>query len=128
MTTVGEHMSPAPHPVGVEQTLDVAAGFMRKHGVKHLPVLHGGEIVGALSARDLAMPEAADDTPLSGLKVEDVMTDEPYVVTPDTPLHEVLAGMVERQVGSVMVAEGEKLVGIFTATDAVRILAEKLAP
>jgi acetoin utilization protein AcuB len=126
MTTVGEHMSPAPHPVGVEQNLAVAARFMRKHQVRHLPVLHGGEIVGALSARDVALLEAAESQPLESLKVEDAMSDDPYVVTPDTPLVEVLRTMAQRHLGSVLVAEGRGVQGIFTATDAVKMLAERL--
>lgn len=128
MTTVGEHMTPAPHPVGLEQNLATAARFMRKHGVRHLPVLHGGDIVGILSARDIIMLEEIESLGLSQLTVEDAMTGEPYVVSPETPLHEVLAQMARRRLGSVLVRQGPDLKGIFTATDAVAMLAEKLRP
>jgi len=121
-------MSPAPHPVGLEQTLAVAAQFMRKHGVRQLPVLHGGEIVGALSARDIVLLEAAQQKSLSELKVEDAMSDDPFVVEPETPLHEVLEKMAEKQIGSVLIAKGPKLQGIFTASDAVAMLAKMLKP
>lgn len=120
-------MSPAPHPVGLEQTLAVAAKFMRKHKVRHLPVLHGGEIVGMLSARDIVLLEAAEEAPLSDLTVEDAMSGNPYVVAPDTPLPEVVAEMSRRKVGSVLVAEGPKIAGIFTSTDAVDLLASSLS-
>ena len=128
MSTVSEHMSPAPHPVGVEQNLAVAAQFMRKHAVRHLPVLHGGDIVGVLSARDIVLLEAAEQAPLGDFTVEDAMSGDAYVVTPDTPLHEVLSEMSSRKLGSALVAEGRNLRGIFTATDAVTLLAEHMKP
>jgi CBS domain-containing protein len=35
--------------------------------------------------------------------------------------------MAQRQVGSAIVVDGKRLVGIFTATDACRVLGEVLA-
>lgn len=43
----------------------------------------------------------------------------PVVVSPDAPVGDVLRLMVEKKVGCVVVAEGERLAGIFTERDAL---------
>jgi len=52
-TTIQKYMTRALHTIGQEQTLDVAHTVMRQHGIRHLPVLEGGKLVGLLSQRDL---------------------------------------------------------------------------
>ena len=46
-------MSAGPHTIGREQSLAAAKQLMHKSHVRHLPVLHGGKLVGVLSERDL---------------------------------------------------------------------------
>ncbi len=49
--------------------------------------------------------------------------------TPDTPVHTVAARMTRRKVSAVIVAEGKRLVGIFTERDAVsRVIAKGRDP
>ena len=59
--------------------------------------------------------------------VEDARADNPVVVHPSASLQEVLLLMKERQVGSVLVCEGRKLVGIFTERDAVKTMIEAVS-
>jgi acetoin utilization protein AcuB len=122
MTRIGDHMTECVHSVGKTQTLRRAAEYMREHRVRHLPVLHGGELVGMLSDRDIVL------TGLSGseVTVEDAMSAELYKVAADTSLKEVLQAMSERGVGSCLVVDGARLLGIFTSSDAVRMLAERI--
>ncbi len=47
-------MTTAPHSIGVDQTLAQAHAFLKKHHVRHLPVLSGGSLVGILTERDLS--------------------------------------------------------------------------
>jgi len=125
MNRIGDHMTECVHSVGKNQTLQRAAEYMREFRVRHLPVLHGGELVGMLSDRDIVLAEGAEGG-LSGkeVTVEDAMSTEPYKVAADTPLKEVLRAMAERGVGSCLVVDGPKLLGIYTSSDAVRMLAE----
>lgn len=44
----------------------------------------------------------------------------PFAVAPTTPVGDVMRLMVERKIGCVLVAEGPKLVGIFSDRDALR--------
>ena len=50
---VSAFMTPGPHTIGRDQTLAVAHRLVREHGIRHLPVLHGGKQVGDQSQRDL---------------------------------------------------------------------------
>jgi CBS domain-containing protein len=52
-------------------------------------------------------------------KVQDVMTQRPRAVTPQTSLSEVAEVMEAEDVGSVPVVEGDRLVGIVTDRDIV---------
>ena len=51
--TVRECMSPSPVTVNGNRPLALAQSLMREHGIRHLPVLEGGKVVGLLSERDV---------------------------------------------------------------------------
>src|SRR4051812_11183507 len=85
---IRKYMTPSPHTLGVEQTLAVASQVMRRHGVRHLPVLRAGTLVGVVSDRDLAALESLRDVDPARVTVEDAMTQSPYAVPPETPLSE----------------------------------------
>jgi acetoin utilization protein AcuB len=117
---VRKYMTSGPHSVGAEQTLAHAATVMQKHGVRHLPVLHGGKLVGIVSDRDLRLLEAMPDVNAALITVSDAMTAGVYSVSPETPIHEVVRKMAEQKYGSAVVMEHDKIVGIFTTVDVCR--------
>ena len=55
-------------------------------------------------------------------KVADVMTPDPYTITPDSSLEWVAIEMAEHKFGSVVVTEHNKVVGVLTTVDALRAL------
>lgn len=123
---VQSFMSTTPHSIGVDQPLARAHDFMREHGIRHLPVLSGGHLVGLLTERDLALIESLKDVDPRKVTVEDAMSTSVYATTPDTPLDEVAATMASKKFGSAVVMQNNKVVGIFTTVDACRSLAELL--
>lgn len=123
---VGDYMSEMPYTVGAEQPLSVAHRLMRQHHIRHLPVLTGGKLVGVVSLRDLHLVETLDGVDPDDVKVEDAMTDEVYAVAPDTPLAQVVTRMAEQRMGSALVMDGDRLVGLFSTVDALRALADLL--
>jgi len=125
-TTLRELMTPRPKTIGAEQTLQTAKKVMRDLGVRHLPVLHGGQIEGIISSRDIALVERLPGIDTSKLEVAEAMSMEPYVVSPDTSMAEVARAMAEHKYGAVVVMEGKAVVGIFTTVDALRALASHL--
>jgi phosphoserine phosphatase RsbU/P len=54
------------------------------------------------------------------LTVRHVMTSEPFHLSPDRPVQDALDLMNRHRVGSILIVEGEKLVGIFTERDFLR--------
>jgi acetoin utilization protein AcuB len=127
MTSVGTYMTRSPLTIGVEQSLTVARRLMSEHHVRHLPVLHGGDLVGVLSEREV---EAFEVLPGSRhLTVDEAMAPEVYVTFENAPLDHVAEEMARRHVGSAIVVaggDGTKVLGVFTAVDALRALADAL--
>jgi acetoin utilization protein AcuB len=125
-TKVEQYMTRGAHTIGREQTLATAHRMMREHGFRHLPVLDGGKLVGIVSQRDLHLIETLADVNPDEVRVEEAMTTEVFTVRPDAPLAEVARTMADQKLGSAVVMVGEKVVGIFTAVDAHRALADLL--
>ena len=124
---IADFMTSMPHTVGSEQTITFAQNLMEKHGVRHLPVLHGGELYGIVSDRDLGMVAGLNEVNPDITTVEEAMTQEAYTVSKDTPLFAVLEEMLEHKYGSVVVVEGVKIVGILTTHDALKLLVDNFA-
>jgi acetoin utilization protein AcuB len=125
--TVAERMTRTPHLIGCEQSMTVAHELMRSNGIRHLPVLHAGKLVGLVSQRDLHFVESIRGVDPDEVRVEEAMTQDVYAVPPRTPLKEVVCEMAERKLGSAVVVEGTKVVGVFTTVDALDTLAGLLA-
>lgn len=121
-------MTPLPRSIGIDARVLEARELMTEHDIRHLPVTDGGRLVGVVTERDIGLvldPEL--DLPFhEELRVRSVCILDAYVVEPDTPLDEVAAAMARRRIGSALVARDGRLLGIFTATDACRLLAETL--
>ena len=121
--SIAAHMTLSPHTIGRSQTLAFAHEMMMKHDIRHLPVLDGGKLVGIISERDLLLLETFRGIDPREVKVEEAMVPDPFLVSPSAPAGEVCRLMAQHKYGSVIVAEHGKVVGIFTAVDALRILA-----
>lgn len=119
---IGMVMTPTPHTISAEQNLVFAQEKMNKLGVRHLPVLKGGKLIGILSDRDIKFIESFDGMKAEEIEVEDACTYDPYIVESKTPLKEVTAVMSDKKYGCVLVKDNGKLVGIFTWIDALKVL------
>jgi acetoin utilization protein AcuB len=126
-TTVSEYMTRSPASIGAEQPLSVAHDLMRKKRIRHLPVLHGGKLVGIVSLRDLHLVETLEGVTPDRVSVEEAMSPDVYCVTSDAPLKGVVREMARRKLGSAIVTRGTKVVGVFTTVDALRALDQALA-
>jgi acetoin utilization protein AcuB len=124
---IQKYMTTTPHSIGSDQTLETAGKLMREHRIRHLPVLRGGKLLGVLTDRDLKFVETFRDVDPKKVVVEDAMTEEPFTVSPDSPLDEVVATMASEKYGSAIVVQNGHVVGMFTTVDACRALSELLA-
>jgi acetoin utilization protein AcuB len=125
--TVRRHMTPSPVTIGREQSLTVAHRLMREHHIRHLPVLARGRLVGLVSQRDLHFIETLRDVDRDLVAVEDAMSEPVYKVAPGARLATVVKEMADRRIGSAIVVDRGKVVGVFTAVDGLRVLADLLA-
>lgn len=100
---------------------------MGKHKIRHLPVLQGGALVGVISDRDVQVISSISQLDPSCILVEDAMSQAPYTVLGDAPVFEVARVMADRKLGSAVVLDAhDKVIGVFTTTDGMRVLAEVL--
>lgn len=122
--SIAEYMTPMPHTVGSEQTITFAQKLMQKYDIRHLPVLHGGELHGIVSDRDLGMVAGLNEVNPDSTTVEEAMTQDAYTVSKDASLFAVLEEMLANKYGSAVVVEGVQIIGIFTTHDSLRLLVE----
>lgn len=124
---IGSVMTPSAISVQLDASAGVAEDLMIDHEVRHLVVMDGDELVGALSDRDVAFTSNTSDADVRDrVRVRDICSLDVYVIDPAEPLDQVVSTMAERHIGSAIVSEGGKVAGVFTATDACRCLAELL--
>jgi acetoin utilization protein AcuB len=119
-------MTPSPRTIQRTASLADAHHMMREHGVRHLPVFAGTDLVGLVTQRDLYLLETIAELDLDKVEVGEAMTETPFIVTGDMPLDEVLEIMAAKKYGSCVVMGRGGLEGIFTTTDACRVLATLL--
>lgn len=125
--SIQKYMTTTPHSIGGDETVAAASKLLREHGIRHLPVLEGEKLLGVLTDRDIKFVEGFRDVDTTTMTVAEAMIEEPYTVTPDTPLDEVTDTMAERKYGCAIVAHNGRVVGIFTTVDACRALSELLS-
>ncbi|WP_457637289.1 CBS and ACT domain-containing protein [Oceanithermus sp.] len=105
--------------VEVGVSLREASDLMWEQGIRHLPVLENGRLVGILTDRDLRMATSelspAPRSPQA--RVEEVMTTPVLTADPLDPVEEAAKVMRDRKVGCLPVVEGRELVGIITGID-----------
>ena len=123
---IQEVMTSQPVTIGRTETLATAHELMRENDVRHLPVLEHGELVGVVTQRDLYLLETIAGVDLREDRVDDAMSNDAYAVPPDASLDQVTAEMATQRYGCAVVIERGRVIGIFTTTDALRILAGTL--
>jgi acetoin utilization protein AcuB len=126
-TSIAEVMTTSPHTIRADEKLARAHDVMREHGLRHLPVLDGGMLVGVLSQRDLYFVEAVGGVDARVDSVAHAMASEIYTVAPGDCVRDVARSMGENKYGCAVVVDRGHVVGIFTATDALALLARAMS-
>jgi acetoin utilization protein AcuB len=120
--TIEKFMTRSVHTIGTKAPLADAHRMMNDHGIRHLPVLEGGRLVGMLSQRDLHLIETIKDVDPREVQVEEAMSQDCYTAEPEASLAEVAREMAQHKYGSAVILRGAEVLGIFTTTDALRAL------
>jgi CBS domain-containing protein len=127
-------MTATPLTVKATESVGTADELMAENGIRQIPVVEDGELVGIVTDRDLraylsdallASPERhakALSTP-----VQDIMTSEPLCLAPDDELEEAVEILIEQKFGAIpVVDEAEGLVGIVSYVDVLRCFLNRL--
>lgn len=121
---VSRYMSASPVVIQQAAPLTEAIALMQEHNVRHLPVLDGQTPVGILSERDVAMAGSLVPDAWELIPVAEAMTPHPYTVSADTQIVKVAREMAAHRYGAALVtSETGMLLGLFTTTDALGVLA-----
>ncbi|MCL4182014.1 MAG: CBS domain-containing protein [Burkholderiaceae bacterium] len=108
-----------------DMSMDELRQLMSEHGVRHLPVVRAGVVVGLISDRDLRLARGLSAEHQFQVRAADIMAIDPVSVKARTPLDEVALTMSDRKIGSVIVIDDDdEFLGIFTVTDALNALIE----
>ena len=124
---VREFMSRVVRTIDLATPLTHALTVMREGDIRHLPVLDRDQLVGLVSERDLEILQAHRLLASGQASVADAMSNRPYQVEPDVPLQEVARVMAEEKYGAAIVTENGVVVGLFTTTDALRLVEREIA-
>lgn len=117
--TIEKFMTAFPHTIGSDQPLEKAEKMMNEFNIRHLPVLKAGKLVGILSQRDIQLVETFKDVDPRRVTVEEALSPDPYITSPQAKLSDVCREMAEHKYGCALVVDNKKLVGIFTWIDAL---------
>jgi acetoin utilization protein AcuB len=113
-----------------DTTLPEAVRLTGQRGVRHLPVLDRDRLVGMLSDRDLKRAMASPATSLEahelrylldGLRVGEIMTRAVITIGPTSPIEDAARLMVLEKIGALPVTDGDRLIGLVTETDVLRL-------
>ncbi|MDQ2808463.1 MAG: CBS domain-containing protein [Chloroflexota bacterium] len=129
--TVGGWMTAPVKSVHPNTAVPEAYNLMLLHGIRRLPVVDEGGLIGIVTLGDLreARPSSVVVPSLYELSyllaratVTQVMTHHPFTVTVQTPLREAADLMRTHKIGSLpVVADENRLVGILTESDLFRM-------
>lgn len=119
---VNEFMTRLPRELDRRETVARAKQLMLTEDIRHIPVMDGPKLFGIISERDVDLILATMGGVRDAPAIDLVCEENPYAVSPLTPITEVAQEMELRKVGSAVVVDGDVVVGIFTLIDALRAL------
>lgn len=123
---VKDCMSTNPITITPSTPVLEALNVMRKNKIRQLPVTEKDKLVGLVTERELLMVSPSPASTLSiyemnylmsKMVVKEVMVKNPVSVEPSTNIEEAALIMRDNKLGSLLVTEGNSLVGIITQTD-----------
>jgi len=135
LLTVAHYMTADPVTLEPEDSLMRALEVMRLRGVRRVPVVLAGMLVGLVVEGDL---KRAEPSTLTGSQEEfnrvmeettisRIMVQDPVTVTRDQPLKDAVEVLFNTKYGALPVVEEGRVVGILTDNDMLRALLDLLS-
>jgi len=131
---VSEVMVDSPVTISPGESLQHALSLLEKHQVHELPVVEHGRLVGIVTDGDLKFftpafqlfrdQEELRQT-LRELTVAEAMTVEPVSIGPQATLLDATKLIQQYSLGSLLVTEGDRLLGLLSVSDILRLVIEQ---
>lgn len=128
-------MTNTPVTVNTGQSVAEARNCLHENRIRRVPVVDDAKLVGIISREDIIrlMPSVVDGSTAGSqtlfaesTKVSEIMTKNPMVAAPMTPLETVAKRMRKHKIGGMPVLEDGTLVGIITESDIFQAFMEIL--
>lgn len=104
-------------------TVIAAMRLMFGQGIRHLPVVEDGQLIGIVSDRDLTPATRTAPSPtLRERTVRQLMTSPVRWVRPDDDLMEATRQMLAWRISALPVVEHDRVTGILTTTDCLQAM------
>ena len=132
--TVGDVMTADPQTLEPEESLMRALEVMRMRGIRRIPVVLAGMLVGLLAEGDLkrAQPSTLSesqedfDRVMEQTQIARIMIQNPATTTAGTPLLEAAKVLHAMKYGALPVVEDGRVMGILTDNDLIGALVRVL--
>lgn len=125
---VGNYCRRDVQTVSPRETLRAAARCMQDKGVGCLVVTHEGRPQGVITDRDLALRVLRERLDPDSVPVRDIIGRDPAVIHENMPLGVVSKMMRRLCVRRLpVVDDGERIVGVITADDLLRLLSREVS-
>ena len=129
MLRVRDSMTREVVTLGPEASAAEAWGVCQELGIRHLPIVEAGRLVGLVSDRDLrdvSPPRGSGgerDT-LAWVRLRDIMSTDLATIAPLDTIEHAAREIYDRRIGCLPVVSDGELVGIITSSDMMRTLIE----
>lgn len=147
---VGDIMTTDMITVGPQTSVGEIAHLMSEYDISGLPVLDGnGKILGIVTDLDMMVRNTRFKMPtfftildsiiyletphhfqerlehVLGATAEEIMTEEVVTIAPDATIEALAEVMVDKEINPILVVEAQRLVGIVSRSDIIRLMAQE---
>lgn len=131
--SVKDYMTKEVISISPEESVAHAADLMRDKGLRRLPVIEKGQLVGLVTEGTMADASPSKATSLSiyemnyllnKTKIRDIMIRQVVTVEPDASLEDAIYEMMTYKVGVLPVVQNNQVVGIITDRDVFKAFLE----
>jgi CBS domain-containing protein len=124
MLRIGEVMKKNIITIDEIATIQEACMLMGENHIGSLVVMRDGKPVGIFTERDFLSKVVCAGADMSTAKVSEFMSEPIITVNARFTVREAARIMKDMKIKRLLVADGEEIVGIFTAADIVEVIAE----
>jgi CBS domain-containing membrane protein len=137
MTDISQIMTPTPIFMSQLSNINKARMLMAEKKIRHLPIKDAetGKVIGMLNQKTVLLHaikvinsrglEQLEHTEKS-MNIGSIMDTNPAVIDLNANLKEVATSLIEQRGGCVAITENEKLVGVVTSNDFVKLAITQL--